>query len=95
MVESPFFFGYSYLCVCLKVESFERRHYSVELPRVWQCWGGGGALELLDAKEGFLDLLTERNEKNKVRSQVEHLLCLEEISWIQKSRMLCIKEGGR
>ena len=57
--------------------------------------GGGGALELLDAKEGFLDLLTERNEKNKVRSQVEHLLCLEEISWIQKSRMLCIKEGGR
>ena len=35
----------------------------------------------------------ERNEKNEVRSQIEHLLCLEEISWIQKSRMLCIKEG--
>ena len=64
----------------------------------WNCQEFGnvwGALELLDAKEGFLDLLTERNEKNKVRSQVEHLLCLEEISWIQKSRMLCIKEGGR
>ena len=25
--------------------------------------------------------------------QVEHLLSLEEISWRQKSRMLCIKEG--
>ena len=64
----------------------------------WNCqdFGNvGGALELLDAKEGFLDSLTERNEKNEVRSQVEHLLCLEEISWIQKSRMLCIKEGGR
>ena len=27
-------------------------------------------------------------------SQVEHLLSLEEISWRQKSRMLCIKEGN-
>ena len=53
-----------------------------------------GALDLLDAKEGVLGLAEmERNEKNEVRSQVEHLLCLEEISWIQKLRMLCIKEG--
>ncbi|XP_065622554.1 uncharacterized protein LOC136064575 [Quercus suber] len=53
-----------------------------------------GALELLDAKEGVLGLTeTERNEKNEVRSQVEHLISLEEISWRQKSRMLCIKEG--
>ena len=53
-----------------------------------------GALELLDAKEGFLGLTeTERNEKIVVKSQVEHLLSLEEISWRQKSRMLCIKEG--
>ena len=35
----------------------------------------------------------EINEKNEVRSQVEHLISLEEISWRQKSRMLCIKEG--
>ena len=28
-----------------------------------------------------------------MRAQVEHLLSLEEISWRQKSRMLCIKEG--
>ena len=62
----------------------------------WNCqyFGNvGGALELLDAKEGFLDSLTERNEKNEVRSQVEHLLSPKEISWRQKSRMLCIKEG--
>ena len=53
-----------------------------------------GTLELLDAKEGILELTeTERNEKNEVRSQVEHLISLEEISWRQKSRMLCIKEG--
>ena len=33
------------------------------------------------------------NERNELRSQIEHLLSLEEISWRQKSRMLCIKEG--
>ena len=53
-----------------------------------------GTLESLDAKEGILGLsATERNEKNEVRSQVEHLISLEEISWRQKLRMLCIKEG--
>ena len=53
-----------------------------------------GTLELLDAKEGVLGLIEmEINEKNEVRSQVEHLLSLEEISWREKSRMLCIKEG--
>ena len=53
-----------------------------------------GTLESLDAKEEVLGLTeTERNEKIVVKSQVEHLLSLEEISWRQKSRMLCIKEG--
>ena len=53
-----------------------------------------GALELLDAKEGVFGLTEmERNEQFEVRSQVEHLLSLEEMSWRQKSRMLCIKEG--
>ena len=53
-----------------------------------------GALELPDAKERVLGLTkTERNEKFEVRSQVEHLLFVEEISWRQKSRMLRIKEG--
>ena len=53
-----------------------------------------GALEVLDAKEGVLGLTeTERVERNEARSQVEQLLSLEEISWSQKSRMLCIKEG--
>ena len=28
-----------------------------------------------------------------MRSQAEHLISLKEISWRQKSRMLCIKEG--
>ena len=53
-----------------------------------------GALEVLDAKEGVLGLIeTERVERNEARSQVEQLLSLEEISWRQKSRILCIKEG--
>ena len=53
-----------------------------------------GALEVLDAKEGVLGLTeTERVERNEARSQVEQLLSLEEISWRQKSRILCIKEG--
>ncbi|XP_065626165.1 uncharacterized protein LOC112039534 [Quercus suber] len=55
-----------------------------------------GAVELLDAKEGILGLTEmEINERNEVRSQVEHLLSLEGISWRQKLRMLCIKEGVR
>ena len=54
-----------------------------------------GTLESLDAKEEVLGLTkTERNEKIVVKSQIEHLLSLEEISWRQKSRMLCIKEGN-
>nr|XP_023910062.1 uncharacterized protein LOC112021728 [Quercus suber] len=53
-----------------------------------------GALELLDAKEGVLGLTEmEKDERNEVRSQIEHLLSLEEISWRQKLRILCIKEG--
>ena len=41
-----------------------------------------GALELRDAKEGVLGLTeSERDERYEVRSQVEHLLSLEEISW--------------
>ena len=52
------------------------------------------ALEVLDAKEGVLGLTeTKRDERNKARLQVEHLLSLEEILLRQKSRMLCIKEG--
>ena len=69
----------------------------MESPRVWQYWAQEEllrALELLDAKEGVLGLTeTERDERYEVRSQVEHLLSLEETSWRQKSRMLCIKEG--
>ena len=54
-----------------------------------------GTLGSLDAKEEVLGLTeTERNEKIVVKSQVKHLLSLEEISWRQKSRMLCIKEGN-
>ena len=50
------------------------------------------ALELLDAKEGVLGLTeTEINERNGVRSQVEHLSL--EILWRQKLRMLCVKNG--
>ena len=53
-----------------------------------------GTLESLDAEEEVLGITeTERNEKIVVKLQVEHLLSLEEISWGQKSRMLCIKEG--
>ena len=53
-----------------------------------------GVLESLDAKDGVLGLTeTKLCERNEVRSQIEHLLSLEEISWRQKSRMLCIKEG--
>ena len=51
-------------------------------------------LKLLDAKEGDLELTNgEKCHWVDLRSHVEHLLSLEEISWRQKSRMLCIKEG--
>ena len=53
-----------------------------------------GVLDSLDAKEGDLGLSeAETYERNTVRSQVENLISLAEISWRQKSRMLCIKEG--
>ena len=52
------------------------------------------ALKLLDAKDGEFGLLeVEMSERVVVRSQLENLLSLEEISLRQKSRMLCIKEG--
>ena len=52
------------------------------------------ALTLLDAKEGEFGLFdAEACERVVVRSEVENLLSLEEISWRQKSRMLWIKEG--
>ena len=52
------------------------------------------ALKLLDAKDGEFGLSeVEISERVVVRSQIENLLSLEEISWRQKSRMFCIKEG--
>ena len=51
-------------------------------------------LKKLDTKEGDFGLIDgEKGHRAALRSQVEHLLSLEEISWRQKSRMLCIKEG--
>ena len=50
-------------------------------------------LKKLDAKEGdFGHTDEEKGHRAALRSQVEHLLSLEEISWRQKSKMLCIKE---
>ena len=51
-------------------------------------------MKLLDAKDGEFGLSeVEMSERVVVRSQLENLLSLEEISLRQKSRMLCIKEG--
>ena len=47
------------------------------------------ALKLLDVKEGELGLSkVELGERAALRSQIQNLLSLEEISWRQKSRML-------
>ena len=52
------------------------------------------ALKLLDVKEGELGLFeVELGERAELRSQIQNLLSLEEVSWRQKLRMLCIKEG--
>ena len=52
------------------------------------------ALKLLDVKEEELGLSeVELGERALLRSQIQNLLSLEEVSWRQKSRMLCIKEG--
>ena len=53
------------------------------------------ALKLLDAKEGEFGLSeVEIDERAEIRFQIQNLLSLEEVSWRQKSRMLCIKEGN-
>ena len=50
-------------------------------------------LKILDAKKEELGLTNGENcYRVDLRFQVEHFLSLEEISWRQKSRMLCIKE---
>ena len=52
------------------------------------------ALKLLDAKEGEVGLSeVELGERVLLRSQIQNLISLEEVSWRQKSRMLYIKEG--
>ena len=52
------------------------------------------ALKLLDAKEGEYSLSEmDIGEKAVLRSQIQNLLSLEEVSWRQKLRVLCIKEG--
>ena len=49
------------------------------------------ALKLLDAKEGEYGLSeVEIGERVMMRSQISNLLSLVEVSWRQKSRMLCI-----
>ena len=51
-------------------------------------------LKKLGAKGGDFGLTDgEKGHRAALRSQVEHLLSLEEISWRQKSRILSIKEG--
>ena len=48
----------------------------------------------MDVKEGEHGLSeVELGERAVLRSQIQNLLLLEEVSWRQKSRMLCIKEG--
>ena len=52
------------------------------------------ALKLLDVKEGEFGLSeVELGERVLLRSQIQNLISLEEVSWRHKSRMLCIKEG--
>ena len=51
------------------------------------------ALKLLDVKEGECLSEVELGERAVLRSQIQNLHSLEEISWRKKSRMLCIKEG--
>ena len=52
------------------------------------------ALKLLDAKEGEYGLSEmDIGERAVLRSQIQNLLSLEEVSWRQKLRVLCIKEG--
>ena len=47
------------------------------------------ALKLLNVKEGELGLFeVELGERAALRSQIQNLLSLKEISWRQKSRML-------
>ena len=51
------------------------------------------ALKILDVKEGELGLSeVELHERAELRSQLQNLLSLEEVSWRWKSSMLCIKE---
>ena len=48
----------------------------------------------MDVKEGDHGLSeVELGERAVLRSQIQNLLSLEEVSWRQKSRMLCFKEG--
>ena len=44
-------------------------------------------------RKGSLAFLKELGERVLLRSQIQNLISLEEVSWRQKSRLLCIMEG--
>ena len=65
-------------------------HVEVQIKKLWKD------LSALENREESRDLLAEeRVEMGRIRDELERVTLLEEISWRQKSRVLCVRKGDR
>ena len=65
-------------------------HVEVQIKKLWKD------LSALENMEESRDLLAEeRVEMGRIRDELERVTLLEEISWRQKSRVLCVREGDK
>ena len=65
-------------------------HVEVQIKKLWKD------LSALENREESRDLLAEeRVEMGRIRDELERVTLLEEISWRQKSTVLCVREGDR
>ena len=65
-------------------------HVKVQIKKLWKD------LSALENMEESRDLLAEeRVEMGRIRDELEQATLLEEISWRQKSIVLCVREGDR
>ena len=61
--------------------------------RIKKLWKDLSVFENMEESRGLS--AEERGEMGRIRDELEQVTLLEEISWRQKSRVLCVKEGDR
>ena len=65
-------------------------HVEVQIKKLWKDLS---ALENMEESRGLS--AEERVEMGRIHNELEKVTLLEEISWRQKSRVLCVREGDK